>query len=323
MKPIPQNIITLFADLQQAVRNEPTRAVSVHIKTISGQKYHYAKEKIGAQFKERSLGPVGDPKAETEAKEIAAVGERARARRRTVTLIKNAGIGAPSFDIGRTLVALSEAGLFSKGVVLIGTGAYQVYPCLVGAALESGSLTTQDVDIAVATVAIKNGVPLLDVLKNADATFRSVPGLKHRDLARKFVTARGFEVEVLTPVRRKDEKSPVPIKGLSAGASPLQYLAYLIADAVPTIALIEGGTPVTVPQPARYAVHKLIVAQVRSVDAVKRKKDLRQARELIEAIELSAPSSLEDAFHDARKKGRGWAKHIDASLGEIGMAGRY
>ena len=94
--------------------------------------------------------------------------------------------------------------------------------------------------------------------------------------------------------------------GRLAFASPLQYLAYLIADAVPTIALIEGGIPVTVPQPARYAVHKLIVAQVRRVDAAKRNKDLKQAKELIEAIELSSPTSLEDAFHDARKKGRGW-----------------
>jgi hypothetical protein len=77
--------------------------------------------------------------------------------------------------------------------------------------------------------------------------------------------------------------------GRLAFASPLQYLAYLIADAVPTIALIEGGTPVTVPQPARYGVHKLIVAQVRRVDAAKRNKDLKQAKELIEAIELSSP----------------------------------
>jgi hypothetical protein len=323
MKPIGANIITLFADLQQSVRNEPTRAVSVHTKTVSGQTYYYAKEKIGSQFKERSLGPASDPAVKKQAKGIIAAGERARTRRKTVTLIKNAGIAAPSFDISKTITAISEAGLFSKGVVLIGTGAYQVYPCLVGAELESGSLTTQDVDIAVATVAIKNDVPLLDVLKNADPTFRSVPGLKHRDLAKKFTTAKGFEVEVLTPVRRRDEKSPVPIKGLSAGASPLQYLAYLIADAVPTIALIEGGMPVTVPQPARYAVHKLIVAQVRKVDASKRKKDLKQAKELIEAIELSDPMSLEDAFYDARKKGRGWAAHIDASLRELGMADRF
>lgn len=91
-------------------------------KTISGQKYYYAKEKLGSQFKEMSLDPVNDPKAKKQAEEITAAGERPRARRKTVTLIKNAGIAAPSFDIGKTITAISEAELFSKGVVLIGTG---------------------------------------------------------------------------------------------------------------------------------------------------------------------------------------------------------
>src|SRR5262249_2175196 len=147
-------------------------------------------------------------------------------------------------------------------------------------------------DIAVATVAIKSNLSLLDVLRNADPTFKAVPGLRHKDLAKKFMAASGFEVEVLTPVRRRDERNPVEIKGLSAGASPMQFLSYLIEDAVPTIALLEAGTPVTVPQPSRYAVHKLIVAQVRKSDAVKRKKDLKQAKELFEVLEKNDPQSL-------------------------------
>jgi hypothetical protein len=46
---------------------------------------------------------------------------------------------------------------------------------------------------------------------------------------------------------------------------------------------------VTVPQPARYAAHKLIIAQKRTGDPAKRRKDLVQAATLIGALSKADP----------------------------------
>ena len=106
--------------------------------------------------------------------------------------------------------------------------------------------------------------------------------------------------------------------GVEAAAVPLQFLNYLIEDATPAVALIESGALVRVPLPARYAVHKLIVAQRRPPGSTKRAKDLVQAAELIDALERSDPDAIEDALVDAAERGPQWRTLIGASLAEIG-----
>jgi hypothetical protein len=101
----------------------------------------------------------------------------------------------------------------------------------------------------------------------------------------------------------------------------LQHLAWLIQDAVPTVALWGAGIAVTVPQPARYAVHKLIIAQKRDpASRLKRAKDLMQAKALVDALRDSDRFALEDAMGEAREQGeRGWAMPIRRSLQELGL----
>jgi len=84
------------------------------------------------------------------------------------------------------------------------------------------------------------------------------------------------------------------------------------------VALYGSGVPIVVPQPARYAVHKPIVAQIRSHASARRAKDLAQARELIDVLGLADPPSLDDAIEDARRRGGKWKMHVDHSLREIG-----
>ena len=71
-----------------------------------------------------------------------------------------------------------------------------------------------------------------------------------------------------------------------ASADSLRLLDFLIRDPLRTMLLHKSGVPVTVPDPSRFAVHKLIVASRRHTDgqsAVKRAKDIRQAALLFEA----------------------------------------
>ncbi len=118
----------------------------------SGQRRIYAKVREGVATRQVYLGTSGDAKAERLAEAHKSSAERARARRSTVSTIKRSGVVAPSLDVGRILDALSRAGLFERGAVLVGTAAYQCYPCIVGCNLPNASLMTRDVDLAIARI---------------------------------------------------------------------------------------------------------------------------------------------------------------------------
>jgi hypothetical protein len=236
-------------------------------------------------------------------------------------MLRARGLPGPTPELGRVLDSLAYAGLFKRGAVLVGTAAYQTYAPLVGVFLPSASLMTQDADLATASLALSadEQESLETVLKRADRTFTAVPGLRPQAPASRFRSTSGFLVDPLTPQLRRDDSNPMPLPHLTAGAVPMQHLSWLLKDAI-SIAILHGaGIEVTVPQPARYAVHKLIVAQKRGTDRAKRQKDLLQAGALIEAFRTHDAYALSDALIDAKVQGEsGWARPIERSLAELG-----
>lgn len=160
------------------------------------------------------------------------------------------------------------------------------------------------------------------ILRRADPTFEGVPQITPRAPPSRFRNASGYLVDLLTPTRTRDETNPVTLARLSAGAAPLQHRAWLIDGSVQTVALWGAGVLVNVPQPARFAVHKLILAQRRdAANRLKCAKDLAQAKALLEVLREHDPFSLEDALTDARAQGeKGWSAPISRSLREIGQA---
>jgi hypothetical protein len=323
---LPLNVQTLYADLVQSLTFSDVQPGSPFEQTIKGKVYLYASEKHGARRIQRYLGPASDPEVRQRADAIRRAAQDARNRRVTVTLLKRAGIPAPSVAMGRVLEVVANAGLFRNGVMLVGTGAYQVYGPLLGIALPALSAGTQDADLAAASLAVgsnTDGEDLLTILRRADATFEGQPMLDPRALPSRFRSSAGLDVDVLTRYRsRKDERGLVPIPGLRCSAQPLRYLEYLTQESIEAIALYGSGTRVTVPSPARYAVHKLIVAQARDERSRKRPKDLVQAQSLIEALQANEPDNLEEAVADARARGPRWVQMIDRSLNELGLQGR-
>jgi hypothetical protein len=323
MKPLPLNVQTLYADLTQGVTFSTTTPGSVFTQTIRGKHYLYAAEKHGVVRITRYLGLAEDPETTERAQNIRRAAQDAKGRRTTVSMLKRAGLPAPTLAMGRLLEAIAKAGLFNNGIVLVGTAAYQIYPTLVGAALSSAALTTQDADLAAASLAAatdSEGESLLDVVRRADPSFVPQPSLDPRLPPWRFRSTIGLELEVVTRHRKRaDEERPVLVPGLRCSAQPLRYLEFLIADPIPAVALYGAGVPVTVPQPARYAVHKLIVAQLRHAGSAKREKDLVQARELIAALRTSNPSAVSDALANARQRGGKWKAAIDRSMREIGL----
>ena len=301
------NVLTLYADLDQSVRRAQALPASISRKIVDGMPHLYAVEKHGAARIQRYLGPERNVATAEEAREIRAEATQARLRRKTIGMIKRAGLPGPPAPTAKVLEALSRAGFFNSGLVLVGTCAFQLYPPLLGHALSTAAATTQDIDVAVASVVDTSGdADLGVVLKRADPTFRPLPGLDRKALPKRFVADSGLEVEVLTPVRTRADDGVVNLPRIGAGAVPLQYLNYLIEDAVEVVALAGSGFLVKVPQPARYAVHKLLVAQQRQPGSPKRPKDLLQAEEIMAVLRLTDPDVLEDAVLDAAGRGPKW-----------------
>lgn len=310
-------IQTLFADLVQQLETAPV-AGTVYQRERDGIAYHYAKIPVGAERIDSFIGRVGDPAAEAQVKTLARGMELAKARRKTVSMLKSAGLASPDRTPGAALDAMAHAGLFRDGAVLVGTMAYMVSEPLVGRRLPAPLLMTGDLDLATVNVAISADPPesIETILRRADPTFTAVMQLDPRQPAARFRNDRGYLVDLLSQTRRRDEK-PVPLPKLEAGAEPLQHLRWLIENPVPTAALWGAGVAVRVPQPARFAVHKLMVAQRRGHDRIKRQKDLDQADALMSALYAHDPFALEDALEDARAQGRNWSKEIDRSLAEL------
>lgn len=183
---------------------------------------------------------------------------------------------------------------------------------------------TQDADLATASLAISGdagSASMLDILQRADETFSGLTGLSRSAPPSAFRSNAGFLVDLLTPQRRRTDRNPMPLHNLKAGATPLQHLDWLIEAPVKTVALYGAGIAVRIPQPARYAVHKLILAQKRGPsERLKRGKDLLQAKALYEALGIADPHALQDAMEDAMSKGvKGWRQPMLRSMKELGL----
>ncbi|MCU0830837.1 MAG: GSU2403 family nucleotidyltransferase fold protein [Rhizobiaceae bacterium] len=322
---IPINLITLYADLIQDLHLRSERPASLYQREIKGISYTYAKRQAGTVRRDIFIGRTDAPDTLKRIKVIETENQRAADRRKTIAALKAGGIPAPASDLGLVLDALDDAGLL-KATVLVGTSAYLSYPAFVGTLLPQASLSTEDADIATMSLALKADVEedsFETVLKRADPTYAGMPGLNPKAYPSRFRAKSGFTVDLLTPVLRRDDPNPIAIQGLQAAAATLQFLRWLIQDPIQAASLFGSGQPIFIPQPARYAVHKLIVAQRRTGNVVKRSKDLAQAKALIDALKRRDPFALEDARDAAFAEGESWETPIRRSLSELKLTADF
>lgn len=312
-------VLTLYAELLQQLETAPV-AGSVYRRTTDHGEYIYAKVPVGAVRVDQFLGKAGDPAAEARALSLQTGRALASERRNLIAMLRKARLAAPDRAMGTILDALGQAGLFQAGAVVVGTAAFLMSEPLVGQRLPSPALMTGDVDVAAASLALASSPPerFEEILHRADPTFTGIPQLDPQAPSSRFRSASGYLVDVLTPVRTRNDVNPVALRAPDAGAAPLPHLAWLIQDAVPAAALWGSGVLVRVPQPARFAVHKLILVQRRDpANRIKRTRDLAQAKALIHALLVHDRFALEDALADARGQGRKeWAEPIARSLTE-------
>ena len=80
----------------------------------------------------------------------------------------------------------------------------------------------------------------------------------------------------------------------------------------------NGAIMANVPHPARYALHKLIVAGEREgIFLAKAGKDLMQAGLLLSVLREAAPWQVEEAWEDLKTRGAGWTSRVRRGLAAL------
>lgn len=137
-----------------------------------------------------------------------------------------------------------------------------------------------------------------------------------KSLASLYVSERepDLRIDFLT-VPRWAGRTEVRAPELGVALSPLKFLDYLIDRPGQAVLLDRADAClVNLPDPARYGLHKLIVAHERGAKHPKHDKDILQALALIEWHLQRAPHALIDAWVELAGRGSGWVKRARASL---------
>lgn len=204
--------------------------------------------------------------------------------------------------------------MFRLRGVLVGTHAFRLYPLILGAQIAEAHQATEDVDLAQfheIAIALDDRVDPRIQEALADVGELSEAASLHRGRPTAYRVADTL-VEVLTPNRGADRDEPLELPALGMHAKPLRFLDFLLVDAIPAAVPYRYGVLVNVPQPARYAVHKLIVATRRSTtNAAKARKDIEQAAALIGILGEDQPDELAERYHEALARGPQWQDALE------------
>ncbi|MFA5844557.1 MAG: GSU2403 family nucleotidyltransferase fold protein [Coriobacteriia bacterium] len=292
---------------------------------VKGQEYYYFQHMgPGGTKRQTYLGrrdAALDELADRFAEGRANVAADQRSIERLAALLRAGGAMVTDAPSARVLRALADAGVFHAGGVLVGTHAFVVLGNLLGVRWGT-SLRTQDVDIA-ADPKLDIAVPGVDAdLPSArdslEMGFLPVPGLDPKSPTTSFkVRGRSLRVDLLTPAARARSR-PVSLPRFAAAAQPLRFLDYLIDSSVRAAVVGGGVVAVNVPDAARFALHKLMIAGERPVAMQpKREKDLSQAAQILEVLHADRPGDLVLAWEALAVRGKSWASRVAKSASAL------
>ena len=179
----------------------------------------------------------------------------------------------------QTLIRLHEAGLLPH-FVLIGSWAVYYYSYYFNNRAYLPSIRTRDMDLLVPVPPprVSNPIDVPDILAGLGFVtgFRGEQGymiLQHSELM----------IEFLVPERGRGLSKPFDLPAFGVNAQPLRYLDMLLED---TVVVHVRSLALRLPHPARFALHKLIVAGRRRSKA-KMEKDRNEARKVLAALKSS------------------------------------
>ena len=312
MRRLPLSLQTIYVDLLDKLLDDEVAAQggaegSFAPKTIKGRVYwyHQRRNETGG-YTQTYIGPE-TPGLLIRIQNHRHLAAATRMRRDMVRALTRGGtVPAVNPNVGRVLQGLADSGVFRLRSVLVGTMAYQTYGAMLGVRLPSASIMTDDIDVAQfrsISIAVEDQLPpMLTTLKKIDPTFEPItrPFTTQADA---YATAGKLKVEFLTPMRGPVEATPVPLPAIGTASQPLRFLDYLIYQERKAVVPFGAGILVNVPDPARYAWHKLIVAERRGMHE-KVPKDLAQAEALFGILVEDRPDDVRDMWDELAAEGR-------------------
>ena len=164
------------------------------------------------------------------------------------------------------LQVFERHGLWEHGVELIGSWCFYLYQCHLG--VKAYPLKTQDVDFLLPDPYRRTvHINLIEELKAL--------GFRHdfRPDGSIYLWDAELRIEFMVPERGRGSDHATDVKPLGVRAMPLRFMDMLLDH---PMTLIEGGIHVTVPDPAAFCLHKLLIAPRRK-RVESRLKDWEQA----------------------------------------------
>ncbi len=195
---------------------------------------------------------------------------------------------------------LDKAGIL-KDIVLVGSWCTIFYKEYFASKKYMTSLTTRDMDLLIPQPRyIKAKVDVVELLKDLGFVvgFTGSKGyirLEHPQLI----------VEFLVPERGKGSDKPYLLPRLGLNAQALRFVEFLSQN---TIKSKVGSTTITLPHPANFALHKLLVMS-RRPKVEKQKKDKDAAIKILTAlIDSKQSNTIKNAFQAMPKRWQGIVK---------------
>lgn len=200
---------------------------------------------------------------------------------------------------------LDSAGVLGN-IVLIGSWCIPFYREYFANVNYTPSIKTRDIDFLVPVpTRIRTKVDIPELLKDLGfiVGFKGSEGyirLEHPELI----------IEFLVPEKGKGLDKPYPLPQLGLNAQALRFLNFLTPN---TIHIKVEGIPLTLPHPAIFSLHKLIIFQ-RRTNSEKMSKDKESAIKILKAlIENNEQDTIKNIFNTIPQK---WQKKIIKGLVE-------
>ena len=326
-KPLGSAAQAAYAELLEVTRHvELSRSVenlsgSFNRKVVKGITYWYY------QFTDAGGGRTNQIFVGRDSDKIRALVERSRTADdgRLDAMAKAAiSLGCASATPAhfRIVRRLNETGFFRAGGVLVGTHAFLAMGNALG--MSWGDIArTQYLDFAHAGKQIELAVPsdlriqTGSALESLEAGFLPVPGFRPWDKTASFVSKvdRQLRVDFLTPMTG-GKGEPFRHEPLGVHLQPLRFLEFLLEGIDQSVVISALGTVlVNIPDPARYALHKMLVyAERRARNPQKALKDLRQSAALIETLAPYRSDDLMKLWKSLIARGPGWRQRARKAI---------
>jgi hypothetical protein len=217
----------------------------------------------------------------------------------------------------RVLRRLAEYGFFRAGGILVGTHAFLAYGNMLGVAWTQPGLT-HDIDFAHAGRALSLALPgTLEVKTGAAIDSLAMGFLPITQLAGKsgatFLNPKEpeFRLDFLT-TRHRGGEEPFHHPQLNVTLQPLPFMEFPLQHVEQAVVFSrEKAVLVNVPDPARFALHKLIVYGERTGSyRAKAGKDLSQAASLLAYLWEHQRRTVVTALDDLHDRGKGWTSRF-------------